>query len=289
MTEAPIRPFLKWAGGKRALLPEILPRIPNFAGRYFEPFLGAGAVMFAMPANTAKLVNDFNTDLVEVYETIRDFPDELIRHLKLHHNTKEHFLRVRSWDRHEDFIRRDPVERAARFIFLNRTCFNGLYRVNSRGQFNVPFGNYAKPDLVLTKTIQDASEFLNASGGKGQQLIEIKSGDYRDATKKAINGDFVYLDPPYDPISATSSFVSYQQDGFGRTDQIALRDEILRLTAIGVPVLLSNSDTPFIREIYGVVDIFEIEGVSVSRNIGATTSSRSKVGEVLVNNYRAIK
>lgn len=289
MTEFAIRPFLKWAGGKRALLPEILPRIPEFAGRYFEPFLGAGAVMFAMPAKTTKVVNDFNIDLVEVYETIRDFPEELIRHLKKHHNTKEHFLRVRAWDRHEEFIRRDPVERAARFIFLNRTCFNGLYRVNSKGQFNVPFGNYVKPDLVLTKTIQDASDFLNATDAKGTQLVEITSGDYRGATQKAAKSDFVYLDPPYDPISATSSFVSYQQDGFGRTDQVDLRDEILRLTAIGVPVLLSNSDTPFIREIYGAADIFEIEGVSVSRNIGATASSRSKVGEVLVNNYRAIK
>lgn len=266
-----------------------MPRIPKFAGRYFEPFLGAGAVMFAMPAEIAKNVNDFNADLVEVYETIRDFPDELIRHLKLHHNTKEHFLRVRAWDRHGDFIRRDPVERAARFIFLNRTCFNGLYRVNSKGQFNVPFGNYAKPDLVLTKTIQDASAFLNATDTNRRRLIEITSGDYRGSTHKAAKDDFVYLDPPYDPVSATSSFVSYQQDGFGRTDQIELRDEVLRLTAIGVPVLLSNSDTPFIREIYGAVDIFQIEGVSVTRNIGATTSSRSKVGEVLVNNYRAIK
>ena len=210
MTIQPVRPFLKWAGGKRALLPEILPRVPMFTGMYIEPFLGAGAVMFAMPRETPKIVNDFNIDLIETYEMIRDFPDDIIRNLRKHQNTKEHFLAVRSWDRNEDFVGRDPVERAARFIYLNRTCFNGLYRVNSKGQFNVPFGNYVNPDLVMAKTILDASSFLSAKSQQGKSVVELTSGDYRIATSKAKAGDFVYLDPPYDPISVTSSFVAYQ-------------------------------------------------------------------------------
>jgi DNA adenine methylase len=289
MAEPAIRPFLKWAGGKRALLPEILPRVPEFNGRYIEPFLGAGAVMFAMPAATSKIVNDFNADLVEVYQMIRDFPEEIIRNLRRHRNTKEHFLAVRSWDRENDFIGRDPIERAARFIFLNRTCFNGLYRVNSKGQFNVPFGNYAAPDLVLMKTIHDASSFLNSTNSEGSPNVEISSGDFREATSKARVGDFVYLDPPYDPVSATSSFVSYQQDGFGRADQVALRNEVLRLSELNVPVLLSNSDTSFIRELYADSSAFQIEQVTVSRAIGASSASRTKVGELLVNNFEVIR
>lgn len=289
MAEHGIRPFLKWAGGKRALLPEILHRVPQFNGRYIEPFVGAGAVLFAMPHDTPKRVNDFNTDLIEVYETVRDFPEELIRNLRFHQNTKEHFLAVRAWDRKDDFIRRDPVERAARFIYLNRTCFNGLYRVNSKGQFNVPFGNYAKPDLVLAKTIQDASSFLNSTDAAGKRAVEITSGDYKIAIANATQGDFVYLDPPYDPVSPTSSFVAYQQDGFGRADQESLRDELLKLSSNGVPALLSNADTPFISALYGDSSVFQIERVMVSRAIGASSASRTKVGEVLVNNYRAIQ
>jgi DNA adenine methylase len=289
MTDSPIRPFLKWAGGKRALLPEILPRIPNFAGRYIEPFLGAGAVMFAMPAQTQKIVNDFNPDLVEVYETIRDFPTELLSELKRHKNTKEHFLEVRNWDREDDFIRRTSVERAARFIYLNRTCFNGLYRVNAKGQFNVPFGNYKSPDLLLTETIKSASEFLCQKGLDGGLSVEITSGDYRIATAKAQKGDFVYLDPPYDPVNATSSFVAYQSDGFGREDQIALRDETIRLTNLGIPVLLSNADTAFIREIYGDRNVFSIKFVNVQRAISASAASRKKASEVLVSNYEAVR
>ena len=288
MTDSPIRPFLKWAGGKRALLPEILPRIPRYDGRYIEPFLGAGAVMFAMPVQTAKIANDFNQDLIEVYETIRDFRDELLHELGRHKSTKEHFLEVRAWDRKDDFVRRTPVERAARFIFLNRTCFNGLYRVNSKGQFNVPFGNYNKPDWVLTKTISDASAFLNHKQKNGSFTTTLRSGDYRDSTALATKGDFVYLDPPYDPANATSSFVAYQSDGFGRDDQIALRDELARLTGLGIPVLLSNSDTTFIREIYGDESLFRIDFVKVSRAIGASANSRSKASEVLINNFGAI-
>lgn len=244
--------------------------------------------MFAMPATLPKIVNDFNADLVEVYEVVRDSPEELIHHLKQHHNSKEHFLKVRAWDRSEDFLSRLPAERAARFIFLNRTCFNGLYRVNSKGHFNVPFGNYVKPDWVLSKTIEEASKFLGAKSSDGVLNTSISTGDYRKVTAQARKGDFVYLDPPYDPISTTASFVGYQQDGFGRDDQLALRDEVVRLTKKGVPVMLSNSDTEFIRDLYSDMGMFAIEFLRVSRNIGASASSRSRVGEVLVNNFGAL-
>jgi DNA adenine methylase len=214
--------------------------------------------------------------------------DELLNELGRHKNIKEYFLEVRAWDRKDDFIRRTPVERAARFIFLNRTCFNGLYRVNSKGQFNVPFGNYNKPDWVLTKTISDVSAFLNHKQKGGSFTTTLRAGDYRDSTVMATKGDFVYLDPPYDPVNATSSFVAYQSDGFGRDDQIALRDEVVRLTGLGIPVLLSNSDTTFIRDIYGDESHFKIDSVKVSRAIGASANSRSKASEVLVNNFGAI-
>ena len=283
-----VRPFLKWAGGKRALLPEITPRIPTFKGRYIEPFLGAGAVMFSLPKEKSKIINDFNEDLVEAYEVVRDFREELLRELKRHQNTKEHFLEVRNWDRSDDFLRRSPIERAARFIYLNRTCFNGLYRVNSKGQFNVPFGNYSKPDIAMTKTVTDASDYLNHRNNIGEFSTIISTGDYRQATALAKKHDFVYLDPPYDPLNATSSFVAYQSEGFGRDDQVTLRDETIRLTELGVPILLSNADTAFIREIYGDSTVFEIESVSVNRAISASGSSRLKAAEVLVNNFGAI-
>lgn len=272
-------PFLKWAGGKRGLLHEILPVIPDFTGRYIEPFLGAGAVLFAVDFDKA-LVNDFNENLIEVYEVIKSEPEKLIKALKKHVNDKEHFLSVRAWDRAPGFSDRTPVERAARFIYLNKTGFNGLYRVNSQGFFNVPFGGQKNPDFIAEDNIRHVSQYL--------KNVSFTSGDYRHATKKAKPGDFVYLDPPYDPISATASFVAYNESGFGKADQEELRDEVVRLTKLGVPVLLSNSDTPFIRDLYADKKLFRIRSVEVRRAISAKASSRGMIGEVLVDNYAAV-
>lgn len=274
-------PFLKWAGGKRALLSKILPKIPTFEGRYFEPFLGAGAVFFSMETSKVKVVNDFNSELVETYRVIRDKLPALLRELHTHENSKEHFLTVREWDRKPDFQRLSAVKRAARFIYLNKTCFNGLYRVNSQGFFNVPFGNYKRPNFLDVENLTAVSLFLRNN-------VELSAGNYLESTKKATNKDFVYFDPPYDPVSATSSFVAYQDAGFSRDDQAQLRDEVLRLTEKGVPVLLSNSSTPFIRSLYGDKNLFKIDTVSVNRAISASTAGRKPVNEVLVNNYRAI-
>ena len=272
-------PFLKWAGGKRALLPEILPLIPKFEGSYIEPFLGAGAVMFAAGARRV-IANDFNSDLIEVYEVIRDYPDELLTELRKHKNTKEHFLKVRELDRKPTFKSLSPVKRAARFIYLNKTGFNGLYRVNSKGYFNVPFGGQKNPDFIAEENIRLVSPFL-----KGVRLLR---GDYRQATKAASPSDFVYFDPPYDPISETSSFVAYNQDGFNKNDQVDLRDEIIRLTHLGVPILHSNSDTPFIRDLYSDTNLFTTHSVTVRRAISAKASSRGIIGEVLIENYKSV-
>jgi len=271
-------PFLKWAGGKRGLMHEILPLVPEFSGRYIEPFLGAGAVLFAVDFKSA-LVNDFNENLIEVYRVIKSQPDELLDELRTHSNTKEHFLKVRAWDRSPTFGERSPVERAARFIYLNKTGFNGLYRVNSKGYFNVPFGGQANPDYIAEENIRAVSAYL--------KNVTFTSGDYRKATKQAKPGDFVYLDPPYDPISITASFVAYNQSGFGKDDQEELRDEMARLTRLGVNVLLSNSDTAFIRNLYSDTNLFRIGDVEVRRAISAKASSRGMIGEVLVDNYVA--
>jgi DNA adenine methylase len=285
------RPFLKWAGGKRSLLPEILPRIPEFEGRYMEPFLGAGAVALSLPVEIPKILNDFNSELISVYTSIRDHKDELIHELKRHKNNKEYFLKVRSWDRNPNYSSKTAIEKAARFIFLNKTCFNGLYRVNSKGEFNVPFGDYKNPELFNLTHINRIHEILNgieASGRKIAPKVQLKSGDYRKITQLAQSGDFIYFDPPYDPLNATSAFVSYQKEGFGREHQIQLRDEIIRLTELGIPVLLSNSDTSFIRKIYKESKLFKIETIQVRRAISASAGSRGIVSEVLINNFKSI-
>lgn len=281
------QPFLKWAGGKRALIPEIVPRIPNFNGRYIEAFLGAGAIAFTQDSKKLKLLNDFNPDLVEVYEVIRDKPQALLQKLKSFNNTQEFFLEIRAWDRDPNYRKlHNKIERAARFIYLNKTGFNGLYRVNSKGFFNVPYGHSKNPDFIAEANIEAVSKYLNASV-EGVTATTLMSGDYRKATSLARPGDFVYLDPPYDPISETASFVAYQSTGFTPKDQEDLRDEVVRLTELEIPVLLSNSSTPLINELYGL-DIFHIDFVDVKRVISAKASARGTIKEVLVNNFKAV-
>ena len=285
-TSAP-QPFLKWAGGKRALLSEIRDRTPSFTGKYIEGFLGAGAVLFDQDPHRRKVISDYNNDLIEVYEVIRDEPKQLLKALRSHSNTSEHYYAVRAWDREPGFLKRNKVQRAARFIFLNKTNYNGLNRVNASGQMNVPFGKQSNPDFIQEAVILSVSDFLNQRNKRGDLLTTLLSGDYRKALHKARAGDWVYLDPPYAPISVTSSFVGYATGGFTVQDQTDLRDEIVKLTERGIPVLLSNSDVPLIRELYRDAGIFDIEGVSVRRAIAASTASRGRVSEVLINNYRA--
>lgn len=282
------RPFLKWAGGKRSLLSEIFPRIPSFSGRYIEPFLGAGAVLLALPVEVPKIANDFNSELISVYKSVQDSEEDLLHELRKHKNNKEYFLRVRGWDRKDDYSTRSSIEKAARFIYLNKTCFNGLYRVNSKGEFNVPFGYYKNPEIFSKEHIQRVAELLNGISVDGRKLapkVKFKTGDYRKLTSMAQKGDFIYLDPPYDPLTSTASFVGYQKEGFTRLNQIELRDELVRLTKLSIPVMLSNSDTPFIRKIYREPGIFTINSIKARRAISASAASRGLVSEVLITNY----
>lgn len=281
-------PFLKWAGGKRSLLAEILPNIPEFTGKYIEPFLGAGAVFFQIGADVRKLVSDQNAELIDTYRVVRDNPEELIEKLRKHKNEKEYFLAIRELDRDSQFSSLDKVERAARFIYLNKTCFNGLYRVNSNGHFNVPFGNQKNPDIVSERQIRNASAYLRhrMPGSKKDFASQLFNGDYKSITKLVTNGDFVYLDPPYHPVSTTSNFVTYGKDGFNPSHQEELRDEILQMHAIGAKIMLSNSDTPFIRELFSS-RVFHKKTVSVRRAISASAGGRAPISELLITNYRA--
>ncbi len=283
-------PFLKWAGGKRALLGEILPNIPEFSGKYVEPFLGAGAVFFQIGANVQKVVCDQNSELIDTYTVVRDNPERLIEELRKHKNEKDYFLAIREMDRDAEYFSLDKVQRAARFIFLNKTCFNGLYRVNSNGHFNVPFGNQKNPDIVSEKQIRKASAYLSQKmpGSKKEFASQLFTGDYRSVTQSVTGGDFVYLDPPYHPVSTTSNFVTYGKNGFNASHQEELRDEVLLMHALGASIMLSNSDTPFIRDLFSS-RIFHQKTVSVRRAISANAEGRAPISELLITNYRVSK
>jgi DNA adenine methylase len=281
-------PFLKWAGGKRSLVAQILEHVPKDIDTYYEPFLGAGSLFFSLPSSLPKVVSDFNVELISVYEIIRDDVDGVLADLRKFRNTKEDYLAARAWDRSPGFARRSAQSRAARFIFLNKCGFNGLYRVNSLGQYNVPYGNPKTVDFIAEQNLRAVSEFLNAKKTRGGKASKISSGDYREILKKATGvGSLVYFDPPYHPTSQTSNFTSYSSQGFGELDQIQLRDEAVRLTKEKVRVLISNSDTDFIRNLYKD-RIFRINELSVRRAIAAKSSSRGVITEVLIDNFKAI-
>lgn len=267
------RPFLKWAGGKTQLLPELLARLPAEIRRYHEPFVGSGALFFALRARglaARAYLSDANEPLVETYKAIRDDVEGVIAALARHRNEETHFYRVRDLDPST----LTPAERAARLIYLNRTCFNGLYRENRSGRFNVPFGRYARPRICNETNLRAVSSAL--------KRVCISRRDYASVLDLAKPGDFVYFDPPYQPVSATSSFTSYDRHGFGEEDQRRLRDVFARLASRGVSVMLSNSDTPLVRELYAG---FRIDRVWASRAINSKGDRRGKVAEVIVLGY----
>lgn len=270
-----LKPILKWVGGKRQLLPEIKKYIPKEYNTYIEPFFGGGAVLFELKPKKA-LINDINNEIINVYKTIKDNPDELIKKLKTYKNDEESYYEVRNLDRSKDYEKLSNIEKASRILFLNRTCFNGLYRVNSKGQNNVPYGKYKNPTICDEKNIKNVSSYFNKND------IVIKNLDFEKIFEFAKEGDFVYLDPPYDPLTETSSFVSYSKDGFTRKDQERLKKCCDTLTKNNVKFLLSNSSTNFIKELYKDYTIIEVDA---SRNISADTKGREKVKEVLIKNF----
>lgn len=285
---AQARPFLKWAGGKRVLVKQILEFVPDDVDEYIEPFLGAGSLFFSLPAETPKVVSDFNAELISVYEIIRDDVDGLLRELKRRTNSLEDYLEIRDWDRRPSFARRSKTSRAARFIALNRLGFNGLYRVNSKGHYNVPYGHPKKVDLLMEDNLRAVSKFLRSRDSSGAPAVEFHTGDYKGILQKVSNPRaLVYCDPPYHPTTATS-FKSYTRDGFNDDNQIELHDEIVRLTKLGVRVLLSNSDTEFIRKLYSE-SFFTVNELIVRRAIAAKSENRGLFTEVLVDNFNAIR
>jgi len=271
-----VLPVLKWAGGKRQLLQEIIKHIPDKYSTYYEPFLGGGAVLFELQPSKA-VVNDINEELMNVYLVIRDHVEELIESLRKHKNEAEYFYKIRELDRDKNrYNQLSNVEKASRIIYLNKTCYNGLFRVNSQGQFNVPFGSYKNPNIVNETTLRAVSNYFNKAE------ISFKCGDFEEAVKGARKGSFVYFDPPYDPVSDTSSFTGYDIGGFDKEEQIRLKELCDKLNKKGVKFLLSNSATDFILDLY---KDYNITIVQANRAINSKGNKRGKVDEVLVKNY----
>lgn len=272
-----VKPYLKWAGGKRQLLPEIKQYIPKRINTYYEPFVGAAAVLFSLQPAKA-VINDNNEQLILTYKAIRDNVDELIKLLEEHtkRNCEEYYYHIRGLDRNQEvFAFMTDVQKAARLIYLNKTCYNGLYRVNAQGLFNVPYGRHKNPAICEEPVMRAVSKYLNSAE------ISILCGDYHDAVPQVDAESFVYFDPPYHSPDNTN-FTGYSAGGFGEAEQIKLRDVFAELTARGTKCLLSNSDTHFIRSLY---EDYKIEAVTASRAINSDAAGRGKVNEVLIRNW----
>jgi DNA adenine methylase len=284
---APVaRPFVKWAGGKNKLLPELLRRSPQEFNRYYEPFVGGGALFYALaaahpttpPRRNWAVLSDTNVDLMTVYRVVRNHAAPLIEELKRMKRAytskgERYFYRIRDvWN--EETGGDDIVRRAAQFIFLNKTCFNGLWRVNADGNFNVSHGDYKDPRICDADNLRAASEALHHT--------RFDTGPYEQIAKDADVDDFVYFDPPYDPVSKTANFVGYQAGGFGAEQQHDLAVFAGKLVARHVKVMLSNSDTQFIRSLYGDLKGFTIDRVLAPRAINSDASKRGGVPELII-------
>ena len=272
------RPFVKWAGGKRRLLRDLQGDIPERFGRYHEPFVGGGALFFHLagrrpPASEPwAVLSDANRRLVRTYRAVRDQPKRLIERLREHaaDHSKDSFYAVRALDP-DSFV--DDVEVAAWFIYLNKTGFNGLYRVNRKGGFNVPMGRYKNPNICDGDNLRACSRAL--------QGVDIRHEGFEKAASRAVDGDFVYFDPPYVPASATANFTAYTSDGFGFAEQERLRDVARDLKGRGVRVILSNSDTPPVRSLYQRG--FAKRQVMMTRAVNSRATKRGSVPELLIS------
>ncbi len=275
------KPFVKWAGGKRGLLKQILPLIPKEFNNYYEPFVGGGALFFELFSkgllqNKKVVISDINSELINSYNIIKNKPSELIYILKEYkkNHSKEFYYKVRELDRKDNYSNLPDVEKAARFIYLNKTCFNGLYRVNKKGFFNTPIGRYKNPNIADEETILNASEAL--------QNAIIKEQSFEKVLESAQKEDFVYFDPPYYPLNETSNFTSYDSNIFLENEQIKLYEVFDNLAKKEVFVLESNSDTPFIKELY---KNYEINTIQANRFINSKANKRGKIGEVLIRSF----
>lgn len=272
-------PIVKWAGGKTRLLPQLMAKVPKHYNRYYEPFVGGAALFFALSPAQAVL-NDVNSSLISLYRAVVVDVDMVIKVLQDHktkHVDPEYYYTVRTlWN--DPAVRKNisAAESAAMFIYLNKTCFNGLWRENKKGEFNVPRGDYNNPTIFEEGSLRSSARALSRA--------IITNTNFHQATLDAGPGDFVYFDPPYDPLSSTSNFTSYSAGAFSSQEQRALADCARSLVARGVHVLLSNSDTFFIRELYNG---FDLEVVSCSRPINSKASGRGKIDELIISSRRA--
>lgn len=267
LDQARARPFVKWAGGKRTLIPEISRRLPGSIHTYWEPFLGGGAVYFGLNSRMGSAqLSDVNAELALTYQVVRNNPEPLIDLLSEHarNHAKPYYMRIRKLSDTPS-----SIELAARFIYLNKTCYNGLYRVNKSGQFNVPMGSYKNPIICDAENLRAASEVLKNA--------VIRIGDFDKINPSG--GDFVYADPPYD-----GTFSGYDAHGFEESDQTRLRDAAVRWHKAGAAVMVSNSDTELIRSLYGKSP-FVLHEVSAPRTINSNGSGRGAVGELLITTY----
>ena len=273
------KPFLKWVGGKKKIIPQIKQYIPESYCQYFEPFIGGGALFFDLEPKIA-YINDVNKILISAYKNIKNHPHEIINKLedlqkifyeKNNEKRKMYFYEIRDAFNNTEY---DSLLKTSYIIFLNKTCYNGMYRENSKGKFNVPFGRYKNPKILDEKNILTVSKLL--------QNVTITDYSFEKAVENAKSGDFIYFDPPYHPLSITSNFTSYSNGGFTKEDQIKLRDVFKDLDRRSCFVMLSNSDTKFIREIY---EEFTQKTVLAARSINCKAAGRGKINELLIMNY----
>lgn len=271
-----VAPVVKWVGGKRQLIDTLSPLLPSKITSYCEPFVGGGALLFYLQPKIA-YINDINSDLMGVYAIIKNNVDELVNELKTYRNEPDFFYYIRNLDRDvKKYNSLSDIERAARILYLNKTCYNGLYRVNNAGEFNSPFGYYRNPNIVNEPVLRAVSAYFNSAD------IYFTSLDYEEVLKKINKSTFVYLDPPYDPVSETSSFTGYSKGGFSKDDQIHLRQCCDDLNKRGIKFMLSNSATEFIMEQYAN---YNIKIVQARRAVNSIANRRGDVDEVVVRNY----
>lgn len=281
-----LAPIVQWVGGKRQLLKTIVPLLPKKIDLYVEPFLGGGALLFELQPSKA-IINDFNRELMNLYSTVRESPEELLRVLREHNkrNCKSYYCEIRNLDRDsEAFERLSSAERAARIAYLNKTCFNGLFRVNQKGQFNSSYGSNSNPNIINKLGILAMHNYFK------EQDIRLLAGDYKDALEVAlkeieeesIEDTFVYLDPPYMPAKGIEGVVKYTSKGFDFNDQIELKEYCDKLNDNGVKFMLSNSDTPETRELY---KDYNIRIIKANRRVNSDATKRGNVNEILVLNY----
>lgn len=273
------KPFLKWVGGKRQLIDKIKENLPEKFNNYYEPFIGGGALFFELQPKVA-FINDYNSELINAYEILSNKEDtkklikELLNHEK--NNSKEYYYQVRELDRDlENFNKLSDIKKAGRTIYLNKTSFNGMYRVNSKNQFNVPYNNNLKVNTFDNDNLKAINNYFD------NNKVTILNGDFEDAVKTAKKGDFVYFDPPYDNIKE-DTFTSYTDQGFNREDQRRLFECFKKLDKKGVYVMLSNHNTDFINDLYKE---YNIKVVNAKRSINSVGNKRGKVEETIITNY----